>query len=60
MELLNAQPSGIPLYKITIKMGSPLVLLRNHYIMQGLSNGTKLIAYRIGKHILQAEISIGG
>ena len=60
VELLNSlNPSGMPLHKLTLKVGAPIMLLRNLDIKQGLSNGTRLIVTKIGRRVLEAEIAIG-
>jgi len=60
VELLNSlKPSGMPLNKLILKVGAPIMLLRNLDIKNGLSNGTRLIVTNIGKRVLEAVISIG-
>ena len=48
-----------PLNKLFLKVGAPIILLRNLDIKNGLSNGTRLIVTNIGKRVLEAVISIG-
>jgi len=60
IELINSlQPSGMPLHKIILKVGAPIMLLRNLDIKNGLSNGTRLIVTKIGRRVLEAEIAVG-
>ena len=51
--------SGLPNHCIKLKIGSPIMLLRNLDQTQGLSNGTRLIVTRLAKHVIVAEIISG-
>ena len=59
-EYLNTiNASGLPPHKLTIKIGSPLILLRNINPKQGLCNGTRLVLKQIFKRVLKVEIMNG-
>ena len=59
-EFLNSlNTSGLPNHRIKLKIGSPIMLLRNLDQTQGLCNGTRLIVTRLAKHVIAAEIISG-
>ena len=59
-EFLNSlTTSGLPNHSIKIKIGSPIMLLRNLDQTQGLCNGTRLIVTRLAKHVIAADIISG-
>ena len=59
-ELLNTITiSGIPNHKLHLKVGVPVILLRNINQSEGLCNGTRLIITRLGTRIIEAEIVTG-
>ncbi|XP_031108406.1 uncharacterized protein LOC116012871 [Ipomoea triloba] len=59
-EFLNGlRCSGIPNHFLTIKVGSPVMLLRNIDHSLGLCNGTRLIVTRLVDHVLEAKIMSG-
>ncbi|KAF1858762.1 hypothetical protein Lal_00044795 [Lupinus albus] len=47
--------SGIPNHKIKLKVGTPIILLRNLDQAEGLCNGTRLMMTRMTKHVLEAK-----
>lgn len=52
-ELLNTiTASGIPNHKIKLKIGVPIMLLRNLDPSTGLCNGTRLIVTKMGRYVL--------
>ena len=56
-EFLNTiNASGLPNHKIKLKVGVPIMLLRNLDITAGLCNGTRLIVTRMGRYILEAQV----
>ncbi len=60
MEFLNTlQFSGIANHKLELKVGVPILLLRNLNQSIGLCNGTRLIVKRLGQRVIEAEIIIG-
>ncbi|KAL0413453.1 UNVERIFIED_CONTAM: ATP-dependent DNA helicase PIF6 [Sesamum radiatum] len=59
-EFLNSlSPGSLPPHKLTLKRGSPIMLLRNIDPKIGLCNGTRLICHRFGRNIIEAEILAG-
>uniref|UniRef100_A0A0R0JAQ0 ATP-dependent DNA helicase n=1 Tax=Glycine max TaxID=3847 RepID=A0A0R0JAQ0_SOYBN len=59
-EFLNSlKTSGIPNHKLIIKVGTPIILLRNLDQADGLCNGTRLIVTRLGSSVVEAEIITG-
>lgn len=60
VELLNRmQPTGMPPHKLILKVGMPIILLRNLSPKDGLCNGTRLICRQIHTRVLAAEIVTG-
>ncbi|KAG4958861.1 hypothetical protein JHK87_035494 [Glycine soja] len=59
-EFLNSfTTSNLPNHSIKLKIGSPIMLLRNLDQTQGLCNGTRLIVTRLARHVIVAEIISG-
>ena len=59
-EFLNTlSPSGSPPYKLELKVGQPIILLRNMNPARGLCNGTRLIVRELGRRFIGADIMIG-
>ena len=48
--------SGLPRHSITIKIGCPIILLRNLDPIAGLCNGTRLIITAFHKRVIEAKI----
>jgi ATP-dependent DNA helicase PIF1 len=60
VEFLNIlQFSSIANHELELKVGVPILLLRNLNQSIGLCNGTRLIVKRLGQHVIEAEIIIG-
>ena len=60
VEFLNSlQFKGIPHHKLMLKVGSPVMLLRNLNQSAGLCNGTRLIITQLGAWVLEAQIITG-
>ncbi|KAG6537062.1 hypothetical protein ZIOFF_002140 [Zingiber officinale] len=56
-EFLNSlTPSDLPPHIITLKVGCPIMLLRNVAPELGLCNGTRLICRSLGRNFINAEI----
>ncbi|XP_019172007.1 PREDICTED: uncharacterized protein LOC109167446 [Ipomoea nil] len=59
-EFLNGlKASGIPNHSLTLKVGSPVMLLRNIDHSLGLCNGTRLVVTRLSEHVIEAKIMSG-
>ena len=50
---------GLPPSRLALKVGSPVMLLRNLYPKEGLCNGTRLIVTRLGQRCIEVRI-LGG
>ncbi|CAB4488149.1 unnamed protein product [Rhizophagus irregularis] len=60
IEFLNSLTiGGLPPHKLSLKIGSPIILLRNLNPSDGLCNGTRLICRSFQKHVIEAEIITG-
>jgi hypothetical protein len=60
IEWLHTQtPSGLPPHKLNLKVGAPIILLRNLSFDNGLCNGTRLIVNELRDHIIKATIVTG-
>ena len=60
LEFLNTiTASGLPNYTLKLKVGVPVMLLRNVDYNLGLCNGTQLIITRLGKYVLEAKVISG-
>ena len=60
VEYLNSlNASGLPLARLTLKPGCPLMVLRNLDPSNGICNGTRMVLLRIKSHVLECRI-LGG
>jgi ATP-dependent DNA helicase PIF1 len=60
MEFLNTlNPSGLPPHLPKLKLGCPIILLRNIDPANGLCNGTRLICRAFQRNVIDAEIVVG-
>ncbi|KAL4578339.1 hypothetical protein LXL04_014460 [Taraxacum kok-saghyz] len=50
---------GLPPHKLQLKIGAPIILLRNLNIVGGLCNGTRMIVTQLLSKIIEAEIITG-
>jgi ATP-dependent DNA helicase PIF1 len=50
---------GMPLHRLALKVGVPVILLRNLDTSSGLCNGTRLIIRQLARRLIIAEI-VGG
>ncbi|KAM0012161.1 putative DNA helicase [Helianthus debilis subsp. tardiflorus] len=51
--------SGLPPHKLRLKIGCPIILLRNSDPSHGLCNGTRLICKGFQHNVIDAEIVVG-
>lgn len=59
-EYLNSvRISGLPNHKLKVKVGVPVMLLRNIDQQSGLCNGTRLQVCQLGNHVIEAKILSG-
>ncbi|XP_052177595.1 uncharacterized protein LOC127791659 [Diospyros lotus] len=59
-EYLNSlDPPGLPTFKLELKVGCPIILLRNIAPKDGLCNGTRLMVTRCDTRIIEAQILTG-
>ncbi|CAJ2678040.1 uncharacterized protein LOC123904970 [Trifolium pratense] len=59
-EFLNSlKTSGLPNHKISLKIGTPIMLMRNLDQSEGLCNGTRMIVTRLANHVIEAKIISG-
>jgi ATP-dependent DNA helicase PIF1 len=60
VEVLNSfHPASLPLSRLRLKIGAPIILLRNLAPREGLCNGTRLSVTRLGRRCIQGRI-LGG
>jgi hypothetical protein len=59
-EFLNTlNPSSLPPHVLKLKVGCPVILLRNIDPAAGFCNGTRLVVRRFQRNIIDAEIMVG-
>ncbi|XP_058740882.1 uncharacterized protein LOC131613211 [Vicia villosa] len=51
--------SGLPNHRIKLKVGTPIMLMRNLDQIDGLCNGTWMIVTRLANHVIEAKIMSG-
>ncbi|CAO3654617.1 unnamed protein product [Mucor hiemalis] len=60
VEYLNSVETGsLPPHKLILKIGVPIMILRNINPKQGLCNGTRLIVKSLLPHIIEASVVTG-
>nr|XP_009794570.1 PREDICTED: uncharacterized protein LOC104241324 [Nicotiana sylvestris] len=57
--LHTLHPTGLPPYKLTVKINCPVILLWNLNPCEGLCNGTRLICCNFERHVISAKIASG-
>ncbi|KAL3644421.1 hypothetical protein CASFOL_011724 [Castilleja foliolosa] len=59
-EFLNSiKCSGVPNHELNLKVGTPVMLLRNTDSSNGLCNSTRLLITRLGSYVLECKILTG-
>ncbi|KAI3879717.1 hypothetical protein MKX03_028415 [Papaver bracteatum] len=59
-EYMNSQKiSGVPNHVLRLKIGVPVILMRNLNPSAGICNGTRLVVTKIGIRMLEAQIITG-
>ena len=59
-EYLNSlEYPGLPTHKLCLKVGAPVMMLRNLNQRNGLCNGTRMVVSRLGHRVLEAQIMTG-
>ncbi|KAI5449084.1 hypothetical protein NCC49_005354 [Naganishia albida] len=59
-EYLNAlEFPGLPLHETELKVGAPIMIMRNLDPASGLCNGTRLMVMAMGRRVLKAKIITG-
>jgi ATP-dependent exoDNAse (exonuclease V) alpha subunit len=57
--LNNISLPGFPLYSLSLKVGTPIILLRNLHAAEGLCNGTRMIITALKDRVIEARILTG-
>ena len=57
--LHSLDANGTPPHLLELKIGCPIMLLRNLNPSQGLCNGTRLVVTNLRPHVLEAEVMCG-
>jgi hypothetical protein len=51
--------NGVPSHTISLRIGTPIMLLRNLNLSAGLCNGTRLIVTQLAERVIEAQIITG-
>ena len=57
--LRSLSPAGLPPARLCLKVGAPIILLRNLFPKQGLCNGTRMIITQLGRRCIETRM-LGG
>nr|KYP49514.1 hypothetical protein KK1_028709 [Cajanus cajan] len=56
-EFLNSlRTSSLPKYRIKLKVGTPIMLLRNLNKIERLCNETRLVVTRLANHVIEVRV----
>ncbi|XP_057745523.1 uncharacterized protein LOC130963419 [Arachis stenosperma] len=58
-EIVYLNCSGLPPHKLVLKVGAPVMLLRNIDQTNGLCNGTRMQVRRMGNHVIECKTLTG-
>lgn len=50
---------GLPTHQLKLKVGAPIILMRNLNQSKGLCNGTRMIITRLAKQVIQVQLLTG-
>jgi hypothetical protein len=57
IEFLRAQnPSGLPPARLKLKIGAPIICLRNLFLREGLYNNTRIIITKLREYSIKVKI----
>lgn len=60
VDVLNAyDANGFPYHRLSLKIGQPVMVIRNLSVAQGICNGTRLLIIAISGHLLRCKILTG-
>lgn len=60
LELLHSLNfPGLPNHRLELKVGAPIILLRNLNQSMGLCNGTRMIVHKLGSKVIEAIVISG-
>ncbi|XP_058746544.1 uncharacterized protein LOC131619471 [Vicia villosa] len=57
--LSSLTTSGLPNHHISLKVGTPVMLMRNIDQLEGLCNGTRVMVTKMANHVIEAKIMAG-
>ncbi|XP_058775057.1 uncharacterized protein LOC131649304 [Vicia villosa] len=57
--LSSLSTSGLPNHHIKLKVGTPVMLMRNIDQSEGLCNGTRVMITKMANHVLEAKVMAG-
>ena len=59
-EFLNTiDVGGLPPHRLRLKVGAPIIMLRNFSFKKGVCNGTRLICTNLQKNVIRATVMTG-
>ncbi|XP_058763805.1 uncharacterized protein LOC131637240 [Vicia villosa] len=57
--LSSLSTSGLPNHHIKLKVGTPVMLMRNIDQSEGLCNGTRVMITKMANHVIEARVMVG-